>query len=760
MTGKKRKNKVKVSVIVPLYNVETLINETIEILLKQTLKEIEFILIDDGSTDNTYNIALSYAKGNSSIKLVKQENGGPAAARNHGLRLARGEFICFVDADDQLTPDALKVMYDAAIKHKCSLVTGGAMRFNSKRKWHIKAHLEKGLMKPGIKHISNNPELIYSIGPWGKLYKHTLIKDFYFPENIRFAEDQPLVLYAYLKAKRIYTVDSIVYLYRMREGDDKSLTQKINENPLLVLNYVMQMLKINKETFNTLNIEPKLQAYYYERVMTYEIWPAFRAVINSRNNRIQKEGFYLVANWIDSLDNIVFNKIPAIRYFLIRETINRFISIKYRSRASYVKLLKIILSKMDEKSANAFLNRHRVYMNLALNSVRSNSTSSIHKYSLKKKFKSKFNKKRIENIFLKRIIFRIASSLPVKRKKIVLATNKSNELRGNLRSIYDEIFYKHKDWKLYVFINENRNFYKKVKQYFHLGNARVIVLDDYFNQLYHLKIRPETEVLQSWHACGAFKKFGFSAQGYRDSNSLYFEEGAHSIYTKVLTSSKNLVKYYAEAFNKKETEISPVGVPRTDMFFDEERISYTKRNYLLKYPALKNKKILLYAPTFRGTPKERTNFKLKLDLNLMKKALSKDYVLILKLHPAVLNGIKIPQGLKDFVLDLSNVNDINELLVISDALITDYSSVIFEYSLLKRPIIFYAYDLEEYLSERGFYFNYQDLVPGPITYSTNEVINYINDFPNNNKLNEFVDFFFDYKDNLSTDRVVKLILNK
>lgn len=752
-------NNIKVSVIIPLFNVENLIAETIAGLLNQTLKEAEFILIDDGSTDATYKFASNLINNNGRFKIIRQDNGGPAVARNHGLRLAMGDYICFVDSDDLLTEDALEVMYNAAIENEADLVTGGSVRFNSKGKWFIKSHVEKGLMTPGPKHISNHSELLYSIGPCAKLYKRDLVKGVFFPEHIRFAEDQPFVLYAYLNAKKIYTVDSIVYLYRLREGENKSLTQSVQKNPIEILNYVLEMLRINDDSFANLTNNLKIKSTYYERVMTHEIWPVVRAAIQSKRSKDQVLAFNILNNWVVSLDSSLFNTVPAIRYFLIRGIIDRFQFLKIRSYSAYLVLLKSVITKMNNSTVKAFEKNHEQVFDVAINSVKRQSIFPILLFSRKKELHKRFNKRRIESVFLKRIVYPISKMLPLSKNKIVFATNKSDKLEGNLKRIYDYIFYNENKWKIKVILKKKRTLLEKCRQYYHLGNSKFILLDDYYNQLYHLKIRKNSEVIQTWHACGAFKKFGFSAQGYRDANSLYFEQGAHSIYTKVITSSSSIIPHYAEAFNKEKNQILPLGVPRTDMFFDKDLIEYTKRQYLCNYPQLQNKKIILYAPTFRGKPNERVKFDLNIDLEKMKKSLSDDYIIILKLHPSVKEGVEIPNYLSSFVLDLSSVRDINELLLITDLLITDYSSVIFEYSLLKRPIIFFAYDLEYYLSERGFYFEYKDLVPGPIATTTGEIIDHIKN--NNfslNKLNSFVNYFFDNIDGLSTKRFVNNLL--
>jgi CDP-ribitol ribitolphosphotransferase len=734
----------KISVIVPLYNVEEYIETTIEELLKQTYKNVEFILVDDGSSDRTYDIASYYATQYPQIRVVKQQNQGPSAARNHGLRLATGDYLCFVDSDDVLPEDALEIMYKAAIEHDADLVMGPMVRFNSKKRWFISIQVQKGVNKPGEKTIFSHPGLLYAMGPCAKLYKRELVKNIYFPEHIRLGEDQPFVLHAYLNAKRIYTVDSVVYHYRAREGDNASLTQTALHSPLESLNDLYEMVAMaNKQ----LAPYPDLQAYYLERVIRCDIWPRCRSAIVSGTPDIQEEALTSVCDWVRSMDDGLFNRVPSIAYVLLAGSLIKFKHLSPRAYRAYGRLLATVLSKMD-------LNNFENLFATGFIRVRKKTKNWYHR-RVRNPLKQKLTK--LQNVTLRRVVFPVTKRLPLRSKKIVLASNKSEQLQGNLLAIYNKL--SETDWQPCLVLKQNRNFWQKCNQYYHLGTARVIVIDDYYPQLYGLHARPESEVIQVWHASGAFKKFGISSVGSRDSNSLDFELRAHSAITKAVVSSATVIPHYAEAFNLRQDQVLPLGVPQTDVFFDSEYMRSIKGHYLSQYPAMRDKKILLYAPTFRGRPKERRSFQLKLDIEYMKEHLADSHILLLKLHPAVRQSVRIPEHLADFVMDFSRVPDISELLLISDLLITDYSSIIFDYSLLRRPMVFYAYDLDSYLSERGFYYEYETFVPGPIARTTAEVVDYIvkGQFPLD-VVEQFSNKFFDHRDGKSTERFIETFL--
>lgn len=219
----------KVSVIVPCYNVAEFIEQTLQSLLNQTLDQYELILIDDGSTDETYKIAKRYALMHTNITIITQSNKGLAGARNTGLRKAQGSYLCFVDSDDILALNALEVMYNAALEYDADLIMGGVVRFNSQSIWKIQQYVDYGVMEPGVKTLATHPGLFYAMISCGKLYRRDLIHNIFFPEHMQFCEDQPFVVYAYSHANRIYTVEDIVYYWRVREGNNPSLSTGSDE---------------------------------------------------------------------------------------------------------------------------------------------------------------------------------------------------------------------------------------------------------------------------------------------------------------------------------------------------------------------------------------------------------------------------------------------------------------------------------------------------------------------------------------------------
>ena len=483
-----------------------------------------------------------------------------------------------------------------------------------------------------------------------------------------------------------------------------------------------------------------------------------------------KRAFEYTIKLIEAIDKDVLNEEEKIQWIISRGITDKYLFIHKSNRKLYLKLLQVLFDKFDANTIYKLKKEHRYYVTYMEKAVKTNNTMYIYKFlavrrleRLKKKLTREYIKKAIDKRMTKlctKGVFKISKLLPIKRNKVILASNRSPVLEGNFKNINAELS-KHKEFKMILYLQNNKK--KKsylAKQYFDFATAKYIILDDYYRQLYGYKFKAKAEIVQVWHACGAFKKFGFSSLGQGDSNSIKFEKNAHSHYTKVITSSENIDKHYAEAFNIDEDKVYNLGVPRTDNLLNSEYKEYMRLKLEAEYPSIVGKKIITYAPTFRGRPSERKNFKCELDYTKIVDMLDDDYVVILKLHPAVNeNSVYIPEEYKDKVLNLTRYNDINDLLIITDVLISDYSSVIFEYALLEKPMIFFAYDLESYVDERNFYYNYEDFVPGPIVKTNDEIINLIKgDNFDLDKVRTFRNEFFEDIDGKSTERLVEFLI--
>src|SRR5699024_764103 len=165
---------------------------------------------------------------------------------------------------------------------------------------------------------------------------------------------------------------------------------------------------------------------------------------------------------------------------------------------------------------------------------------------------------------------------------------------------------------------------------------------------------------------------------------------------------------FKEGFGISDQQILRTGEPRTDFFIDALSKEEVDNTLDFLFPIINEKKVILSAPTYRDNELNETD--MKTDIENMNTQLREDHILFLRLHPAV--TVEVKNTYPDFIYNVSNEYNINHLLLITDILITDYSSIPFEFSLLNKPMVFFAYDIDEYADTRGFWDNYESLVPG------------------------------------------------
>lgn len=262
-----------------------------------------------------------------------------------------------------------------------------------------------------------------------------------------------------------------------------------------------------------------------------------------------------------------------------------------------------------------------------------------------------------------------------------------------------------------------------VQSIYHLATADKVFVDNYFGFLAVTDFKPNVQCIQLWHAAGAIKQFGLNDPSVEGRSQRAYERflKVYQRFTHVVVGSEKMANIFRESFGISNESILRTGIPRTDFFYDTSKIREVERKLKASFPVLNRKKMILYAPTYRDN--QLHDSQVALDIQKLEQKLSDDYVLFLKLHPAIKRDFY--NVYSNFVYDVSDMADLNELLVITDLLITDYSSIPFEFSLLERPMVFFAYDKETYESTRGFCGNYEDLVPGPVVRDTDGLIEVI-----------------------------------
>jgi CDP-ribitol ribitolphosphotransferase len=356
-----------------------------------------------------------------------------------------------------------------------------------------------------------------------------------------------------------------------------------------------------------------------------------------------------------------------------------------------------------------------------------------------------------------------------RRPQILFASALISEMSGNLKAVHDRMIERGLDREFDLVTalrpraGESRGFLGRVRLARALAGSVVILLDDSFPPLTWLKLGPTVRIVQLWHAAGAFKTVGYSRVGGPDDADVFAR--VHKDYAAASVSSEHDVPFYAEAFGIPEDRVIPTGIPRMDPFFDERARATGLAAAHAAFPESAGAFTILFAPTFRGTGPKTASFDFgQLDFAVLHAlAVERDAVVIIKMHPFVTTPLDIPDALSDRLIDGSMASiDVNDLLFAVDLLITDYSSIVFEYSTLGRPMLFFAYDLEEYIATRDFYVPFEEFVPGRIVRTFPELLDAIRrDDYQIEKVTDFTARHFAYLDSGSTDRVIdQLVLRR
>ena len=376
------------------------------------------------------------------------------------------------------------------------------------------------------------------------------------------------------------------------------------------------------------------------------------------------------------------------------------------------------------------------------------------------------------------VLFGLVSLLPKKKDLIIFESFLGKQYSDSPRAIYEYLMAHNKDFDMIWSVNKHS--VKKFKQYgvphlrrlsfrwfLTVPRASYWVSNSRFPSW--MRKGKGTTYLQTWHGTplkklgidiNEVKMYQINTKQYRQS---FIQEAEKWDYLISPNSYSTEIFKRAFGFNG---EMIESGYPRNDQLFIRNKPEVI-RELKQKMDIPSDKKVILYAPTWRDNqhlPTGGYRLELELDLERMQAELGDKYVVLLRLHYLISERIDISKY-EGFAYNMSNYDDIGDLYLISDMLITDYSSVFFDYAILNRPILFYVYDIEDYREDiRGFYFELENEAPGPLLLSTDAVIETIFEIDKgvykvDEKYARFQSRFTKWEDGKATSRVVKKVFN-
>lgn len=737
----KQENKPKVSIIVPIYNVEKYLRECIDSIVNQTLKEIQIILVDDGSPDGCPAICDEYAAKDNRIKVIHKQNGGYGSAINRGLLEASGEYVGIIESDDYADLRMYELMYNKIIEKEAEVVVCDFFYLDDSENKVMRRYIyDKNVYfdENNCFNIHTSPSIINKKAfPWNKLYK----KEFLVKNKIRMKEDrgsyedQPWNAEVLSKAKIITYTNIPLLFYRLDSNASSTNTGNRSMIKFIKRKAQAREILINNGVFTSYVKEYFYLTIYYGCLYFYK----------RIEKEFKKEYFYEMKELFklsrfDKVDFKYFTKKTKIKYKIIM----KYSFLFYRI---YTKILKL--------------------------------TNKIKLKCLQKKIK------RIIKKIILTIGFLFDKCLPKNKTKIIF--NSNPDLSDNPYWFYKFIKENKTKYKCYWIVNKKnksqsypKNTYKlnSLKALFHIWTSKYVV-SNHCNDFVDVIHSNRHIWLNLWHGM-PIKTIGYSEKNIPRKILKRYKKIGKKAY-QICTSDlfKTIV---LSCFNSDYNKCFVTGTPRIDSIF------YSENDKIIKeYLNLCNyKKVILFVPTYKEVLRNNTrDVQSKFDnifyikdyqhYEFIKYLEENNILFLVKPHPfdetfykkkfeyqySLTNNVKIIYN-----EDISEKNlYIYEIFKFVDLMISDFSSISLDYLILNKPIIYLNNLDKEYNENRGFILedNYKLFMPGENVLNYTELMDSIkinlSDDVNKQKREKIIPLVHKFIDNKASRRIIEIMEN-
>jgi len=698
-----------ISIIIAFHKGRNYLKDCLDSIRNQKYKDIETIIVKDmEALDSSENIdeLISEYLDDINVKVLELKNKtGVSAARNLGIENAKGEYVYFLDSDDYVMEDTFTNLLEAVdtppdglklSKNEIKFVYGKIFHT-----WFMRAafNIEQGNVDEDEKLIEENPEKFadavdYKFTKCNRIEEVTCLgtlynRDFLNKNKIRFDEEQKLygdvtfLVNVFAKdGQYSYCKDSIyVKRYHNDEINLPSIDKLEDENrdDLMAKAYIdaLRICREKKVTFEIKDALAKIFAKFY---------------IDDFSRRFH-----------DKKDQITDEKIK-----IFSEALKEF------DKSSF-KGLGVFEKKIIKAGAAADKEKIKKWSNIRLikNKIIVMFSSRKHLY-------------RTLNVY-------IFSKMKQKDNWIIFESFVGRNYSGQPKYIYQYLQKNYGKKYKYIWIVNDKKMeidgkHTKVKRfglkyYYYMTRSKYWVNN--MRQPYAFPKRDSQIMLETWHGT-PLKRLVFDMDDVHSANPKYkqivYKQSRKWDY--LLSDNGFSTEVFQSCFMFDKEKILELGYPANDPMYDKN-LDVKAAELKRKIGVPLDKKVLLYAPTWRDDNMYGAGeykFELALDLNRLHKGFGDEYVILLRMHYWVVDQLDL-KGLEDFVINVSKYSDITDIYLISDICMTDYSSVFFDYANLRRPILFYMYDLEKYRDVlRGFYLDINKDLPGPILTTNDEVV--------------------------------------
>lgn len=729
--GAKMGNNMKLSILVSFHRGAGFLKDCLDSIAGQEFPDCEVILVFD-HVDEQEKKQVGEITGSFKVNPLRifelESSTGVAAARNKALDEAAGDYVLFLDSDDYLADSYLRLMSEAATPN--TIVIGKYKKYWYGRNTYIKEQQEKSELRGAGEtgeteeaDIEENEAL--SGGKRekaiGSVLNMLIPKCFIDERGIRFEED--LVYYsdfpfvcALTSWREIAVCRQAIYIKRSHNDSitQPALSQIRDETK------ADEFLRSYKLGLSRLECADKQQAYVY--LCSYLV----REFLRSKGQR----GYQWSAETKRSFA-AALNERQLQRYTGVSSAEYRF------------------LKKFRKGKIRSAISLGRLTL-------------------LWRRKRGKLGSRQQWGRAFAKFIFR---RMPVKENWIMFESFLGKNYADSCKYIYEYMQKTRGDRYKYIWFLDNRDIKipgratvvktYSLRYFYYISRAKYWV-NNMRQPAWFIK-RPGTVFLETWHGT-PLKKLVFDMEEVHSASPDYkmtFYRQSR-IWDYLISDNRFSTDVFERAFLFPREKILELGYPRNDILYAENRAQRSEQiKQELNIP--EDKKIILYAPTWRDDEyyaPGQYKFRLPLDLGLLRSRLSSEYVLLLRMHYFIADHMEIREDEKDFVRDVSRYHDVGHLYLISDILITDYSSVFFDYANLRRPILFFVYDFEKYRDVlRGFYIDMEKELPGPLLYENEQVVDAIEHIDRveaqyGERYNDFYEKFCSLDDGNAAARIV------
>ena len=316
----------KISIIVPCYKAEPYLERCIESIIGQTFEQWELILIDDGSPDKTGEICDAYCSRDKRIKVVHKENGGVSAARNDGIEIAEGEFICFIDPDDYIKSDFLQVLYDEKLKTDAGLIVTGFTEVSTSGEIKVIKPEDHYYLSTEFKHIFDDELKWRPMGlVWGKLFCKSIItvNNLRFDQGISYGEDRIFLLNYLMFIDDLTFVEYDGYMYSVHDGSLSNTIKSFEE----AYSGLIGFREIAKKLSNKWNVNVQSFPYFRDRLINQ--YGRILGAIRKCTDRKKRLQYYRMIDWGD------YNSIRTPHSWK-EKILNNLLSMKFHRQYDYI----------------------------------------------------------------------------------------------------------------------------------------------------------------------------------------------------------------------------------------------------------------------------------------------------------------------------------------------------------------------------------------------------------------------------------------